>query len=281
MNILVCLILGLVQGIAEFLPISSSGHLTLFQHFFGMEQPDMMLNILLHFATMIAVWVYYYKDIWEMIREVFGWLGSLFSRKKRTEQTVSDARRMVWLLIIGSLPLLAVLLIKDGVEQLCQRPVYVSLALIVTGFILFCSDRMARGSKTVKNARFRDVLVVGLAQGLATVPGISRSGATITAGLMCGFERSFAVRYSFLMSLPAIVGATLLEVLDIVQMPGSVELERMPAYLLGMIVSGVVGYLAIGLINKLVSKGRFGVFSYYCWGAGIVFMILSLLGWTL
>ena len=109
----------------------------------------------------------------------------------------------------------------------------------------------------------------------------SRSGCTISAGMAVGFDRKFAVRYSFLMSLPAIVGATLLEVVDVVKQPELLDLSMMPAYVVGMLVAGVVGYFAIGLINKLVTKGKFGVFSYYCWAAGAVFFILSLTGWTL
>lgn len=273
-------VLGLVQGVAEFLPISSSGHLSLFQHFFGLEETDMLLNILLHFATMIAVWVYYYRDIWEMITEFFRWVGSLFSRKK-SSGPVPDGRRMVWLLVMGTLPLAFVLLFKDAVERLGNFPEFVSVALIVTGLLLFISDRMPKGKKTVRTAKFRDALFVGAAQALATVPGISRSGTTITAGLARGLDRAFAVRYSFLMSLPAIVGATLLEVIDVIRQPGAVDLSLMPAYLFGMLVSGIVGYFAIGLINKLVKKGRFGVFSFYCWGAGAVFFVLSVIGWSL
>lgn len=280
MNYLISGVLGLVQGVAEFLPISSSGHLTLLQHFFGMEETDMLLNILLHFATMIAVWVYYYRDIWDMIVEFFRWIGGLFSREKKSGP-VPDGRRMVLLLVMGTLPLAAVLLFKDTVELLGNYPEFVSVALIVTGLMLFVSDRMSKGKKTVRTATFRDALFVGVAQALATVPGISRSGTTITAGLMRGFDRAFAVRYSFLMSLPAIVGATLLEILDVLRQPGSLDLSLMPAYLFGMLVSGVVGYFAIDLINKLVTKGKFGVFSYYCWTAGIVFLVLSLIGWSL
>ena len=280
MNYLIFGVLGLVQGIAEFLPISSSGHLTLFQHFFGLEETDVLLNILLHFATMLAVWVYYYRDIWEMITEFFRWVGGLFSRKKHEGQ-VPEGRRMVWLLIMGTLPLVAVLFFKDAVERLCNRPEIVSIALIVTGAILFISDRLPKGKKTVRTASFRDALFVGIAQAIATVPGISRSGTTITAGLLRGFDRPLAVRYSFLLSLPAIVGATLLEILDVLQQPELVDFSLMPAYLAGMLVAGVVGYFAIGLINKLVTKGRFGVFSYYCWGAGVIFFVLSVIGWTM
>ena len=122
---------------------------------------------------------------------------------------------------------------------------------------------------------------MGVAQGIATVPGLSRSGTTITAGLAMGFDRKFAVRYSFLMSLPAVFGATLLETLDAVSTPGVFDPALLPKYLVGMAVAGVVGYFAIGLVNLLVKKGRFGSFAYYCWAAGALFLVLSLMGWTL
>ena len=200
MTYLMSVVLGLVQGVAEFLPISSSGHLTLFQHFFGLQEPDNLFNVLLHFATLLAVCVYYFRDVVEMITEFFRAIASLFSRKRQGKE-IPEARRMVLLVIVGTLPLFAVLLIKDYVEALGGSPVFVSCALLVTGCILFLSDRMAGGRKTARNATLKDVLLVGVAQGLATVPGLSRSGCTISAGMAMGFDRKFAVRYSFLMSL--------------------------------------------------------------------------------
>lgn len=280
MTYLMSVILGFVQGVAEFLPISSSGHLTLFQHFFGMEEPDNLFNVLLHFATLLAVCVYYFRDVVEMIAEFFRAVGSLLSRKRQGGE-IPEARRLVLLVIVGTLPLFAVLLIKDYVEQLGGSPVFVSCALLVTGCILFLSDRMAGGRKTARNATLKDVLLVGVAQGLATVPGLSRSGCTISAGMAMGFERKFAVRYSFLMSLPAVLGATILEVKDVLEMEGGLAAGLLPKYLVGMAVAGVVGYFSIRLVNLLAAKGKFGAFAYYCWAAGIVALILSLMGWTL
>ena len=193
MTYLMSVILGLVQGVAEFLPISSSGHLTLFQHFFGMEEPDNLFNVLLHFATLLAVCIYYFRDVVEMVTEFFRGLASLFSRR-RQGGNIPEARRMVLLVIVGTLPLFVVLLIKDYVEALGASPVFVSCALLMTGCILFLSDRMAGGRKTARTATLKDVLLVGVAQGLATVPGLSRSGCTISAGMAVGFERKFAVR---------------------------------------------------------------------------------------
>lgn len=273
-------VLGFVQGVAEFLPISSSGHLTLFQYFFGMEEPDQLFNVLLHFATLLAVCVVYWRDIWEMIVEFFRFFGDMFSRRPRRGHP-PEARRMVLLIIVGTLPLFLVLPVKDQVETLGNNPVFVSCALLVTGCILFLSDQMARGHKTAKNATLLDVLLVGVAQGVATIPGLSRSGCTISAGMVRGFDRKFAVRYSFLMSLPAVLGATLLKVLDVMELEGGVPAENLPKYLLGMVVAAVVGYFSIQLVKLLADKGKFGAFAFYCWGAGALFILLYIMNWSL
>ena len=273
-------VLGFVQGVAEFLPISSSGHLTLFQYFFGMEEPDQLFNVLLHFATLLAVCVVYWRDIWEMIVEFFRFFGDMFSRQRRRGHP-PEARRMVLLIIVGTLPLFLILPIKDQVETLGSNPVFVSCALLVTGCILFLSDQMARGHKTAKSATLIDVLLVGVAQGVATIPGLSRSGCTISAGMVRGFDRKFAVRYSFLMSLPAVLGATLLKVLDVMEMEGGVPTENLPKYLLGMVVAAVVGYFSIQLVKLLADKGKFGAFAFYCWGAGALFILLYIMDWSL
>lgn len=272
-------ILGLVQGVAEFLPISSSGHLTLLQHFFGMEEPDQLLNILLHFATLLAVCVYYFQDVVGMILEFFRGIAEIFSRQPGKGEP-PETRRLVFLVIVGTLPLFLILPVKKYVEGLGSSPVFVSCALLVTGCILFCSDRMASGRKTARSATVKDVLLVGVAQGIATIPGLSRSGCTISAGMALGFRREFAVRYSFLMSLPAVFGATLLEVKDTLSAGSGIPDGMLGKYLLGMVIAGVVGYFAIRLVNLLADKGKFGAFAYYCWIAGAIFLVLSLLGVT-
>ena len=280
MSYFMSVVLGFLQGVAEFLPISSSGHLTLFQHFFGMEEPDQLFNVLLHFATLLAVCVVYWRDIWEMIVEFFCFFGDIFSHRTYRGNP-PEARRMVLLIIVGTLPLFLVLPVKDKVEAFGNNPIFVCCALLVTGCILFLSDQMARGHKTARNATLLDVLLVGVAQGVATIPGLSRSGCTISAGMVRGFDRTFAVRYSFLMSLPAVLGATLLEVLDVMELEGGIPPENVPKYLLGMAVAAVVGYFSIQLVKLLAGKGRFGAFAFYCWGAGALFILLNIMGWTL
>lgn len=267
------IVLGVVQGVAEFLPISSSGHLSLLQYFFSMEEPDTLYNILLHFATLIAVCVVYWRDIVEMILEFFRAIGDLASGK-RTQGNPPEARRMILLLILGTLPLFLVLPFDDFVEGLGANPVFVSVMLIVTGCILFLSDRYGGGRKNGRTATVKDVLLVGLAQGAATIPGLSRSGATISAGMALGFDRNFAVRYSFLMSLPAVFGATLLKVVKVVK-DGAFDTELLPMYLTGMAVAGVVGFFSISLVKLLASKGKFGSFAYYCWIVGVIALIAS------
>lgn len=272
MTFWMAIILGVVQGVAEFLPISSSGHLSLLQHFFGMEEPDALYNILLHFATLIAVCVVYWQDIVDMIVEFFGGLAALFTRSGRREQgNPPEARRLVLLLILGTLPLFLVLPFDDLVEGLGASPVFVSVMLLVTGCILFLSDRCG-GRKNGRTVTVQDVLLVGLAQGMATIPGLSRSGTTISAGMALGFERNFAVRFSFLLSLPAVFGATLLKVIKVVK-AGSFDTQLLPIYLTGMVIAGVVGYFSISLVKLLASKGKFGSFAYYCWVVGAVSLI--------
>ena len=280
MNYLFSIAMGFLQGVAEFLPISSSGHLTLFQYFFSPEQNpeelDMLFTILLHFGTLISVCVYYWRDIIDMIREFFLGISDLFSRRGSHERRPPEARRLVLMIIVGTLPLFAVLLVKDTVDAAFSNVTFVSAALIATGFLLFFSDRMAKGRKTARTATILDALLVGCAQAVGTLPGISRAGSTISAGMLCGFDRTFAVRFSFLLSLPAVLGANILEIADAVQ-AGGVDMSRLPMYIVGMVVAGVVGYFAIRLVNLLANKGKFGAFAYYCWAVGIVSLVASFL----
>ena len=264
-------VLGIVQGVAEFLPISSSGHLSLLEHFFRMEEPDALYNILLHFATLIAVCIVYWRDVADMIVEFFRGVAALFSNKEG-HGNPPEGRRLVLLVILGTLPLFAVLPFDDAVEGLGANPVFVSVMLLVTGCILFLSDRYGGGRKNARTATVKDVLLVGAAQGIATIPGLSRSGTTISAGMALGFDRNFAVRYSFLMSLPAVFGATLLKVVKVAK-AGTLDTGLLPMYLIGMAVAGVVGYFSIRLVKLLADKGKFGRFAWYCWLAGVIALI--------
>lgn len=272
MNYLMSVVLGFVQGVAEFLPISSSGHLSLLQSWFGMEEPDNLFNVLLHFATLVAVCVVYWCDIVDMIREFFRCVASVAGGKKE-KGLVPPARRLILMIILATLPLVLILPIEDKVEALGGSNLYVGIALLCTGAILFISDRLSRGNKTERTMTVRDALLVGCAQAVAVIPGLSRSGCSIAAGMAVGFDRTFAVRFSFLLSLPAVLGATLLKVIDVLQ--EGIDTSLLPIYFVGMVVASVVGYFSIRLVNLLAQKNKFGRFAYYCWAIGLVAIILN------
>lgn len=275
MDYLYTAFLGLVQGIAEFLPISSSGHLSLLQNFLGFqsaEETNMFLDVLLHLGTLISVFIYYWGDIVAMVREFFLGCRALV-RPDPEERQMPPARRLVFLVVVGTLPLFVILPIKKYIDALYQNTWFIGCALLFTGCLLYVSDRLARGKKTERTTTWLDVVIIGFSQALATVPGLSRSGTTICTAMLRGCKRSFAVRYSFLLSIPAVIGANILSLKDAVE--AGIDWGQMPVYLLGVVVAAVSGYFAIRLVNMLSNKGKFGNFAYYCWGVGVLALILS------
>ena len=273
MSILTSILLGLIQGIAEFLPISSSGHLAIAQNLLHVnaEIPE-FFDVLLHLGTLLAIFVAYWRDIKEMVVEFFRGIGDIAHRS--TPTPVPPARRLILLIIIGTLPLFAVLPIHKKVQGLSNSMGFIGGALIVTGFLLFACDLVRRGHKTERSATLVDALLVGVGQALATMPGVSRSGMTISAGCFLGFERSFAVRFSFLLSIPAVLGANILSLKDALE--AGVDWAAVPVYLVGVVASAVVGYACIRLLKLIAQKGRFGGFAYYCWAAGLLTLLLNL-----
>ena len=277
MSLLHSILLGIIQGVTEFLPISSSGHLAIAEHILGMEGASEIpefFDVLLHLGTLVAVFVAYWSDIKEIVLEFFRGVGDLIHGT--TPKRVPPARRMILLIIVGTLPLFLILPIKDRIEALSDNMLFVGAALLFTGVMLWLCDRADKGRKTEKNALLTDALIVGVAQALATCPGVSRSGMTITAGCFMGFERRFAVRFSFLMSIPAILGANILALKDALEL--GINWHDVPVYLVGVIVAAVVGYACIRLLRYIAGRGRFGVFSYYCWAVGILVLVFTLVG---
>ena len=274
MTVFHAILLGLIQGIAEFLPISSSGHLAIAQNLLGLdaEVPE-FFDVLLHLGTLLAVFVAYWQDIKDMVREFFHGVGDIAHR--RTPTPVPPARRLILLIIIGTLPLLAVLPIHKKVQALSGNMVFIGLALIVTGFLLYACDLRRRGRKNERTATWADAILVGVGQAIATMPGISRSGMTITAGCFTGFERRFAVRFAFLLSIPAVLGANILSLKDALET--GIDFSQVPVYLVGVIIAAVVGYLCIRLLKMIADKGRFGAFAYYCWAVGLLTLALNII----
>lgn len=278
MSIGLAIFLGLVQGLSEFLPISSSGHLSIFQNLFKLnysEDEHMLFDVMLHVGTLVAVFIFYWKDIKAMVKDSISFVSG--SKAASGEDgRLKPSVRLVFLIIMATLPLVVVLPFNDSIGTLATNTPFISFALIITGLLLYVSGKLTEGRKNEKTASIVDVLIVGAAQAIATIPGLSRSGTTITVGLSRGFKREFAVRFSFLMSIPAILGSALLTLIKAL-VNGGIVWANLPAYLIGMAVAGVVGYFALVVLKKLLVVGdSFSKFAYYCWGAGLLSLVLSL-----
>jgi undecaprenyl-diphosphatase len=273
MSYLTAILLGLVQGVTEFLPVSSSGHLALLQNIFHVEEADFMFDVLLHVGSLLAVFGAYRKDVRGLWRGSLGLIG-LGKDRGRTSQAAMERRRLSVFILVGTIPMLLTLPFYKKVAALSGSTLFVGLMLLVTGTILYGADRFSRAPKDERQISLLDVLLVGLSQVVAVIPGVSRSGITISAGLSRGFPKSYAVKFSFLLSIPAVLGGAILSLIQAVKLgfdPG-----LLPTYLLGMLAAAVSGYFSIRLLRYVASKSSFGGFSYYCWGAGIVAVLLSL-----
>ncbi len=276
MELLKAIILGIIQGLAEFLPISSSGHLVLAQQIFGLsynEAENLAFDVFLHFGTLVAVIIVFRATVWGLIKAFFSSVKKIFTGKY-SWKTAEKYEKMLVFVIISMIPLFFVLLVKDKVEALFSSTLAVGLLLILTSGLLILCDRFSKGKITCENAKLRHPLIVGLFQAVATLPGISRSGATITGGLLCGFDKAFAVEFAFVMSIPAVLGANLLTILDVIE----VGMETPVIYcILGAAVSAVVGVLAIWMVKLISEKNKFFIFSIYCAAVGIFAVLWSLL----
>lgn len=276
MSILMSIFLGLVQGISEFLPISSSGHLSIFQNLFGLQYDDgehLLFDVLLHLATLVSVCLVYKKELREMITDTFDViLGRVAAGEN--DGRLKPSVRNVLLIIVATLPLILVVPFHSKIETLYYNTPFIAFALIITGMLLFVSGKFADGRKNERTATVFDALVVGLGQAIATIPGLSRSGTTITVGLSRGYKRSYAVSFSFLMSIPAVLGSVVISLISAIK--NGIVWANLPVYLIGMIVAGIVGYFALTFIKRFIAKKPLTYFAYYCWGVGILALILSI-----
>ena len=276
MSYLTAVLLGLVQGVTEFLPVSSSGHLAIAEQLLNLQGASNVpgfFDVLLHLGTLVAVFIAYWDDIRDMIVEFFAGIGDLAHHS--TPNPVPPARRLILLIIVGTLPLFVMVPFRHFFSSFGDNMYFIGGALIFTGILLFVSDRVRHGRKTEKTATLLDALLVGLGQAVALCPGISRSGMTITTGCFAGFERKFAVRFAFLLSIPAVIGANILSLKDAID--AGIDWASVPAYLVGVAVAAVSGYACIRLLRYIAEKGRFGAFAYYCWAVGALTLVLTVL----
>lgn len=266
------IILGAVQGISEFLPISSSGHLALIPYLLGVET-SLAFDTVLHIGTLIAIFTFFWKDIINLIK---GFILSLVDLseginifKEGLNNTVE--KRFSWLIIVGTIPTALIgIILKDPIETIFRGTIFIGIFLVITGLILYYSQRHSSGNIKAKNMSFIQAIIIGVCQGLAVLPGISRSGSTIASGLCLGLEREYAARYSFLLSIPAVVGAGVLQIKDIATIDISISV-----LIAGFVSSVVFGYLSIKLLMKMIKGWSLDIFAYYCGIVGILTIILS------
>ena len=286
MSILQAVLLGFVQGLTEFLPVSSSGHLSILQNLLRIDTGESILfDILLHLGTLFVVLAVFRRDIIRLIKEMVGMIRDLFANlaiRSRNKRVVSPTplrcvvrnnyRKFALLLIISTIPTALIGYAGKKLVADASRSLLVpGICLIVTGVMLFLSDRIKTQGKIPRDITYREGLIVGIAQGFAVLPGISRSGATIFACLKCGFDRKFAVKYSFILSVPAILGAAVLELKDVSL--SQVTPVTALTYLAGMVTAGLTGYLCILGMLELVKRRKLRYLAFYCFAVGIIAII--------
>ena len=279
MTILEAILQGIVQGLTEFLPVSSSGHLSLFQHFFGLDGENAVtMTIILHLGTLVAVFVAFWGKIKALILEAFRMLGDIFTGKFKWK-TMNQERRMIMMIIVSILPLFGFYIFKDFFDMLASDSdiLVEGFAFLYTSALLFASTSVKRdncysaGETTVKNA-----LTIGVFQGVALVPGISRSGSTICSALFTGMKREDAVEYSFILGIPVILAGAVVKLFDLTDSAAQELTANIVPLAVSFIISAIAGYLAIRLIKSMVVNDKFRVFAWYTLVLGIVVIGLAL-----
>lgn len=285
MNLFESIIMGFIQGVAEFLPISSSGHLAIFKHFFGLKDVGIAFDVLLHLGTLIAVFIAFFNDIKELFVNGFGIVidslknvGIFVKNKIKKESTnyhkviSTPYRRFAMMIIITTIPTgIMGILFDDVIENASKAIIIPGICLLITGVLLLIADLTHEGKKDENTVTYKNAFGIGVCQGIATLPGISRSGMTIVACLVSKMDRNFAVKYSFIMSIPVILGAAILKIKDLGQ--ENLSGSDITNYVVGMLVAAVVGYICIKTMLKVVRQKKYKYFAYYCFIMGAVCII--------
>lgn len=276
MDLIQAIILGVIQGLTEFFPVSSSGHLVIFQQMMGLKEPVLLFDISVHMGTLAAIVIYFFKDIINIIKSLFHSISSRLSGQSGHFTSLESRDiNMAWMLVAGSIP---TAVIGAGLQMvsdvLFSSLLLVGVSLMITGSILLGTRWIRQENESGMDLTIKQALLIGTVQGLAVIPGISRSGSTIVAGLFLGVNRDLAIRYSFLLSIPAILGALVLQVLTDPSGAGNISLSIIAA---GLVTSLIVGYAALSLLVKMVQKGHLYFFTPYCIVLGVI-VLTGLIG---
>ncbi|RLC45682.1 MAG: undecaprenyl-diphosphatase UppP [Candidatus Cloacimonadota bacterium] len=254
MTIIKAIILGIIQGLTEFLPVSSSGHLVIFQNLLNFQEPGIVFEVIVHLGTMLAVVIYFRKDIGNLISSIFIW------NQDRSDNIRFYQHLLFYLLLATIVTAILGFAFKNILESFFENILLVGFMLIITGLLLFISDKIVEKGKDITIFR---ALLIGFIQFIAIIPGISRSGSTISVGIFSGLNRDLSARFSFLLSIPAIFGAGILELKDIPQQ--TLSQSSLIPYLVSGLSAMVVGYLSISIFLKLIRQAKLFYFSVYCW----------------
>ncbi|MCA9996049.1 MAG: undecaprenyl-diphosphatase UppP [Anaerolineales bacterium] len=267
MNLIEAIILGIVQGATEFLPISSSGHLVLVPSLLNMTQPTLPFIAIMHLGTLTAVLIYFYRDLLKIIQAV--WTGV-----RQAAPLATTESRIGWFIIVGSIPAaVAGLTLSDFFDSAFGSPIIVAGLLLLTAVLLIIGERLMTGGKQLSQMTWKDAWVIGFLQMAALLPGVSRSGSTLMAGLKSGFSREDAARYSFLLGIPAIVGAGLLGILDVMQ--AHQLATQLPFFLVGFLIAAITGYLCIHFLLRWLQSHSLYVFAVYCVGFSVFNLVIA------
>ncbi|KZX16364.1 undecaprenyl-diphosphatase [Methanobrevibacter cuticularis] len=272
MDIMQAIIIGVVQGLTEFLPVSSSAHLIFIQHFLGVSA-NLGFDVLLHLGTLVAVVGYFFKDIVEMVKAFFSSIADIFRGRFKEGFREDNYKKLAWMVIIGTIPAGIVGIRFDAeIEALFNSLTVPAFFLIITGLLLYISQKITSNNKYIENTGIKESIIVGISQAIAIIPGLSRSGTTISTGLFLGFNKEFAAKFSFLLSIPAIIGATAVQLKNI----GTGLDSNLMAYVIGFLAALISGYLAISIVLKLIKERNLNAFAYYCWIVGAIILIYAL-----
>lgn len=266
MDIIQALVLGVIQGATEFIPVSSSGHLVLAPWLLNWDSPGLVFDTVAHWGTLVAVLVYFRNDWWRLVS---AWFGSLAGRRRGDPEA-----RLAWLLVAGTIPAAVIgFALEDWFESLFSSPAWVSFFLLVTAVLLAVCERLGKRTRHVDDLRVSDALLIGLMQAAAIAPGISRSGATMSQGMLVGLERPAAARFSFLLATPIILGAGVFKLLDLARMPNA--LAHVPPLVAGFIAAAATGYVCIWGLLRYLQRGTLYSFAAYCGLVGASCLVVA------